>query len=242
MKLIRSTHGAAAALALVLAAAGAAHAQPGAPGGPHPSQTCEVVPDTARNIPDALQIAERMALRDSLVAVGERHGVAGPRGLLFVAVDSTRRGRVLFLDTNLEGDAVQEATARVAAYLQPLEAGRNFQMLVRIDGGYPAPAPGKRHCPPALANGDEIDQMMRTVLEHYPDGDGAADGQSRSALLRVVVSREGAISFVDVDRWTGDEFLDRYVEDIARHLRFHPARMDGEPFDVRIRYRLTFQL
>jgi hypothetical protein len=32
------------------------------------------------------------------------------------------------------------------------------------------------------------------------------------------------------------------VQDIARHLRFTPASLDGVPYDVRFRFNMTFNL
>jgi outer membrane biosynthesis protein TonB len=45
---------------------------------------------------------------------------------------------------------------------------------------------------------------------------------------------------VEVERPAGDAFLDQNVEAIAMRLRFHLASADGEPFDVRFRFNLTF--
>jgi hypothetical protein len=140
--LLRRALAAAAVLLCIPALARAQSAGPAQPAGPSPEQRCEVVPDTSRYIATPQQVAERLELRDSLVSVAKRHGVAAPRGLLFVLVDTTRKGRVLFLDSNLPDPAVEEAGRRVGEYLSTLESGRSLQVLVRIDGGYPAMAAG----------------------------------------------------------------------------------------------------
>jgi hypothetical protein len=41
---------------------------------------------------------------------------------------------------------------------------------------------------------------------------------------------------------TGDAFLDQNLEAIALRLRFHPATLDDQPFDVRFRFNLTFNV
>jgi TonB family protein len=202
-------------------------------------QHCVVIADTARNLPSAEQVRERVALRDSLLRLGRSFGVAQPTGLLFVAVDTgTMRGSVRFLETNLPDSAVHLATRLVERYLVPLSPGRGFQMLVRIDGGYPAPAPGKRLCQPAGSNDDEVHRLMALISEHHPDPD--KERPTTTAVLRLVVDRAGEVAFANVEKPTGDEFYDRYLPDLAKHMRFYPARLDGQPFDTRIRFTVAF--
>ena len=226
--------------ALVVAGAPAARAQAAPVAAGADTRTCPVVPDTSRFIPTAQQTAEREEMRDSLVAVARRHGTADPQGLLFVTVDSTRRGRVLFLESNLTAEAVQAATAQVSTYLTTLEAGRAFQMLVRMEGEEPVMAAGKRHCAPSLKNDDEIDGIMALILERHPDAGKPGRAGRKSARLRLVVNPAGEVAFVDVDQPAGDAFIDQFVEELGRMLRFAPASLDGVPFDTRIRYTLTF--
>lgn len=230
-----------AALGAVLLAAGtsAVRAQ-SAPVAGATARTCPVVPDTSRFIPTAQQTHEREEMRDSLLSVARRNGTADPRGLLFVTVDSTRRGRVLFLESNLTPEAVQAATTQVSTYLNTLQAGRAFQMLVRMKGEEPVMAAGKRHCGPSLRNGDEIDRLMALILERHPDAGKPDRAGRKRARLRLVVNSAGEVAFVDVDQPAGDAFIDQFVEELGRRLRFAPASLDGVPFDTRIRYTLTF--
>jgi TonB family protein len=203
-------------------------------------QRCLVVADTARNIPTPGQVRERVALRDTLVRIGRRFGVAQPTGLLFVAVDTgTMTGAVRFLDTNLPDTAVHLSTRLVERYLAPLQPGRGFQMLVRIDAEYPALAAGKQLCQPALANDDTIYQLRQILMDHHPD-----QGTARptvTATLRLVVDREGKVAYTYVEKPTGDAFYDRYLPDLARRMRFYPARLNGQPFDTRIRFVVSFE-
>jgi TonB family protein len=234
---------------LALASAAAARAQgspvPAAAAGattPQDStkrQHCAVIADTARGIPSAEQVRERVALRDTLVRIGHRFGVAQPTGLLLVGVDTgTMRGSVRFLETNLPQTAVDEATRLVERYLSELAPGRGFQTLVRIDGEYPAPAPGKRLCQPAPANEDEVYRLKGLIMDHHPDLD--RERPTTLAVLRLVVNRAGEVAYVNVEKPTGDAFYDRYLPDLARHMRFYPALLNGQPFDTRIRFTLAF--
>ena len=206
-----------------------------------PRQECKVVPDTAA-VPSARQVAERRELRASLDSMARAGGVAQPKGILFVDVDSTRRGRVLFLESNFPDEVAGRLTRRVGDYLSTLPAGRPYQALVRIDGDYPAMAPGKRHCPPVLANPDSLSAMMRRVLSRHPEAGKRTEVAVKRAVLRLVVNREGAVSFVDIDQPTGDPFLDLQVEGIAARLRFLPARLDDMPYDTRFRFNMTFRV
>ena len=232
----------AAALVLLGAFSAAAQSAPAAGAfDPEKVQDCATLADTARNLPRPTQIAERVALRDTLVRIGRRFGVAQPQGLLFVAVDTgTMRGVVRFLDTNLPDTAVHVATRLVERYLSTLTPGRGFQMLVRIDGDYPAMAAGKRLCQPAVADDADLHRMMRVLLDRHPAENRPRPGETRTAVLRLVVDHAGRVLFVHVEQPTGDAFYDTYLEELATRIRFHPARLDGQPFDTRIRYTLAF--
>jgi TonB family protein len=222
---------------LVLAHSGAAHAQ--TPSTPRLPQQCVVLPDTFRG-PNPRQVVERRQLRARMDSIARAAGVAEPRGLLLVDVDSTRRGKVLFLETNLPDPVVQRATVAVQQYLSTLVQGRAYQALIRIDGDYVPMAPGKRHCIPAIANDSERSTMMKNVLDRHPDADRNREPITRRVQMRLVVNREGDVSYVDVEQPSGDAFLDPLAPEIARRLRFHPARLDGIPFDARFRYTMTF--
>ena len=206
-----------------------------------PEQPCRVIPDTAV-VPSAQQVREREALRAALDSVARAHGVAAPTGILFVDVDSTRHGKVFFIDSNLPQPASDAATGMVAEYLSTLERGRAYQALVRVDGAYAAPAPGKRNCPPVLANGDTLSALMLRVLDRHPEKGRHDPPVAKRAVVRLVVNRDGGVSYAEVVQPTGDAAIDPYLEDIASRLRFLPARLDDVPYDVRFRFNLQFNV
>lgn len=205
-----------------------------------PPERCTVIADTVP-APTAQQVRERNELRDQIQAVLRAHGQS-IGGLLMVDVDSTRRGKVLFMETQIPDSTRAAATALVARYLGTLRAGRAYQALVRIDGEYPAMTPGRRHCRPELANPDTMSRMMHVVLERHPEAGRHQQPVPKRATVRMVVTREGSVAYAEVERPTGDPFIDQYVEEIAYRLRFRPATLDGEPFDVRFRFNLTFNV
>jgi len=206
---------------------------------PPPGQQCVVLADTFRG-PTPRQVAERRQLRTRLDSIARAGGVAEPRGLLLADVDSTRQGKLLFIDTNLPAPLVRTATQSVQQYLSTLPPGRSYQALIRIDSDYVAMAPGKRHCLPSIANDGERSAMMQRVLDAHPQANKGGEPITRRVLMRLVVSRDGSVSYVDVDHPSGDAFLDPLAPEIARRLRFHPALLDGVPFDARFRYAMTF--
>lgn len=206
-----------------------------------PEQPCRVLPDTTP-APTPQQVREREELRAALDSVARAHGVAAPTGILFVDVDSTRQGKVFFIDSNLPQPASDAATRRVAEYLSTLEHGRAYQALVRIDGGYVAPAPGKRSCTPVLANGDTLSALMQRVMEIHPEAGKHDPPVTKRAVVRLVVNRDGGVSYAEVVQPTGDPNIDRYLEEIASRLRFLPARLDDVPYDVRFRFSMSFVL
>jgi hypothetical protein len=205
-----------------------------------PPPRCAAIADTVPG-PSAQQVRERRELRDQLQAALRAHGQP-VGGLLMVDVDSTRRGKVLFMDAPLPDSTRRAATALVARYLETLQAGRAYQALIRIDGDYPAMTPGRRHCRPELANPDVLSEMMQAVLEHHPEAGTHDQAVVKRATMRLVVTREGRVAYAEVDRPTGDAFIDPRLEGIAMRLRFNPATLDGQPFDVRFRFNLAFNV
>jgi hypothetical protein len=190
-------------LLLALTAAPAGAQSPRARVEPTPGQLCETLPDTARG-PTPGQLAEIRELRGRLIAIGRRHGVTEPHGLLMVDVDSTRRGQLLFIESNYPDRAVRQATDTVAKYLESLPGGRGYQALLRVDGDYPARAPGRRHCRPDLLTIRERQEMLMDAVRRHPDAGRLPAPLRRQALLLLVVTRDGNVGLATLTRATGD--------------------------------------
>lgn len=229
-----------AACTLVLFAASAAHTQ-----NPMPvravGQHCSVVPDTVRG-PTPGQIAERQELRAKILDIGRRSGVAEPRGLLLVDVDSTRKGALLFMDSNYPAPGVAQVTGAVGEYLTSLPSGRGYQALIRVDGEYPAILPGRQRCTPVLLNHDERVQLIADVSSRHPERGRLPAPVTRTVVVLLVSNRDGGVSYAAVARSSGDPYLDAAATDIGRKLRFSPATLDGVPFDARFRFTVGFAL
>lgn len=229
----------AAALLATFASAASLPAQ--GEGAPTPPSRCNVVPDSVRP-PTPAQVADRAQLRERVAAVFRADGHA-PAGLLYVDIDSTRRGKVMFLDLDLPPETVSRATQEVATHLQTLESGRAYHSVVRIDGEYPVIAPGKRHCVPALTNRGDVTEMGGRLMQHHPMAGKVAEAQAIRATLILVIDRTGKVPFASLERPTGDEFMDQYAAEFVQQiLKFEPASLDGVPFDVRTRFNLTLHI
>ena len=65
--------------------------------------------------------------------------------------------------------------------------------------------------------------------------------ESRENVL-LVVNREGSVALSALARTSGDAFLDGAAVEMGRSLRFAPATLDGQPFDMRIRFPVNFEI
>ncbi|HET7230586.1 MAG TPA: hypothetical protein VFJ16_11325 [Longimicrobium sp.] len=200
-------------------------------------QGCVFVSDTTP-IPSAAQVADRQKLRLALDSIARANGTPEPAGILYVDVDSTRHGKVFFIESNLSPEGTQLATARVGRYLETLESGRAYQALVRLGTDYIAPAAGKRICAPKLQNIQVLVDQRGLMMEHHPYARSNRPTAERRAVLQLVVSRDGTVPYAELVQPTGDAYVDGRLPAIAQRLRFSPATLDDVPYDVRFRFAL----
>ncbi len=223
-----------AAASISLPAAAAGQTQPG-------GQGCVIVSDTTP-VPSPAQVADRQRLHLALDSIARAHGTVEPAGILYVDVDSMRQGKLFFIESNLSPEAAQAATARVGQYLTTLESGRPYQALIRIDADYIAPAAGKRSCAPKLQTLQLMVDLIDRLMEHHPNGDRLTPADSKRAVVRMVVSRDGTVPYAELVQPTGDAYIDQNVQAIAERMRFTPATLDGVPYDVRFRFTIPFSV
>ncbi|HEX8393112.1 MAG TPA: energy transducer TonB [Longimicrobium sp.] len=217
---------------VVLAPAVRAQAAPG------PAQRCAAVPDTAQVLTPA-QVRDQRALNAELNTMIRASGQTEPV-LVMVDQDSTRRD-IHVLDALVDEATTRAVTARVERYLTATPRRRTFQSLLRPGMETPVLAPRKQRCVPELDNVSEISEITSRLMVLHPLRAQQAQGAARPvALLRLVVNREGLVSWAAVLRPTGDAYLDANVEEIAARMKFLPATLDGVAFDSFVTYPLRF--
>jgi TonB family protein len=226
------------ALAAVLTCAYTLPAQRAATAAPR--EDCAVVPDTVVP-PTEAQMRDRADLRGR-VAQAFRTAGHPATGLLYVDLDSTRRGTVMFIETEPSAETRDAATQQIAEYLGTVPVGKPYHALLRIDGEYPVLAPGARHCPPALVNKDDLDEFGGQMMKQHPMAGRVSRPQPIRASLILVIDRTGNVAWAGLERPTGDAFMDERVAAFAPILRFLPATVDGVPIDVRTRFNLTLHV
>lgn len=229
--------GRAALLALAFLAFPAAAAAQGQPLG----QGCTIVADSAI-VPTPQQIAERQQLRMALDSIARAHGTAEPAGILYVDVDSTRQGKLFFIESNLSPEGTQAATARVSEYLTTLQSGRAYQALIRVGADYVAPALGKRSCAPKLETVQLMVDLMGRMMQNHPNRNRGTEPLKRNVVIRLVVSRDGTVPYAELVQPTGDAYVDPLLPAIMQRMRFTPATLDGVPHDVRFRFTLPVNI
>ena len=234
---MRSIHRAALVVPLALGALQAAEAS----AQQRPPERCSVVADTVA-APSPQQVREADEMREELRAILRAHGQP-EEGLLMVDVDSTRRGRLLFMEADIPDTTRAVILGHVAEYLQALPGDGSYQALVRMDATYPAVAPGVRQCRPEVVSWIEFTDARGEVQLRHP-----AAGRHRNAPLQqqtvvlLVVTRDGHVAYAEVVGPSGDEYLDANAVEVAKLLRFDPASLDEVPVDVRIRFPVAFRI
>jgi protein TonB len=84
-------------------------------------------------------------------------------------------------------------------------------------------------------------RYSETPKPNYPES-ARRDGREGRVLLRVLVDHRGRIKFVEINRSSGDEALDRAAVEAVKRWRFHPARNGDEAVESWLRIPIEFRL
>lgn len=177
----------------------------------------------------AIRTAIRDTLRRELVAGAQEAGIAEPAGLVVI-----RRGRRADDDveaTILRGNVPNSLVASVLAPRVPLAAqwpDTTLTFSVRLDG--PLPPSGGAECLPAVRNGPEFARELGRIFA--AERDAPRSHPRLRMTLRMLVSREGDVVYVEVSRREPGMLREQQVLQAARRLRFRPASVGGVPVDV----------
>lgn len=223
-----------AALLASLLSASPALAQTAPAGVP---QRCGTVSDTA-HVLTPQQVRDRRRLGMQLDTLIRRGGQTEPV-LVMVDQDSARRD-IHVLDAVVDSATVRAVQTRVERYLSTVPRNRPFQTLLRPGMETPVLAAHKAHCIPELDNVSDINDLQTRMMLSHPLRAASEPGRKVTALVRMVVNRDGGVSWLSVLRPSGDAYVDANVEEIAARMQFLPATLDGAAFDSFVTYPLTF--
>lgn len=203
------------------------------PGGPSECRA-ESAPERPPSRSEAARRALFTALRDSIGTevreTARAEGISTPTGLVLIELRNRRTGEA---ETSVFGSNVSQALAaraveRRAAMLARMP--RDASLLhIRLD---PLPTDGTgAECLPELLNAREFAQRIQQMTRSLPT---APDEESArlSMRVRMLVNREGEVVFATLDRRSMRGDIDRQILEMARELRFRPARLDGVPVDT----------
>ncbi|MGD8495891.1 MAG: TonB family protein, partial [Gemmatimonadales bacterium] len=101
----------------------------------------------------------------------------------------------------------------------------------------PAPTRGQENRPATLKNADEI---RRKMMEEYPL-EMRRRGVSGRSVVEMMVRDNGKPAQIRLSQRSGSTALDHAALDLARDMRFDPARSGGEKVDQKVRLPLAFE-
>ncbi|MDT0632802.1 M56 family metallopeptidase [Rubrivirga sp. S365] len=166
--------------------------------------------------------------------------------------DSSLKTRIDAMTCTLSPDRARRLArrGRLAGLLTLVLAGGLAAMTA------PHPAPPDPAGDRALAPPDTTDEVYE-VADVQPQLIGGLEGlQERldypelqhqagvegTAVLQFIVSKEGAVTDLQLLRSTGNDGLDQAAAEAVREARFEPGMQDGQPVRVRFAVPVTFQL
>lgn len=176
----------------------------------------------------------RRAARDTAFMLLEqaagRAGVERPVGLVYVTGGPDASVRTF--GSNLPADAIET----IAGRLQELATGSaprgDGTLLLRLD---PLPLPPcdrrpRREREPRLENAGLAQQFLQDLVSRMPAGVRGPNDQH--TVLRMVLTREGEVVWIDSARRSGSTAWSAAVLREAHRFRFRVAELDGVPQDV----------
>lgn len=186
---------------------------------------------------DSTRALELQALRGELRAAIRAASPGDSAGYLVLEVDSASgRGRVIFVDLHLSDSLRAALISRVGETAAP--QGWWFRVAPRA-----AEAPGEL-CPraideqPDLTNRDRVFSRLDDLTRAYRRRDGPRV-QAPGVGLKMLINAQGIPILVLLEELSGDAWLDRRLGEVARSMRFRPARTGAQSVDVWMSFTLS---
>lgn len=192
---------------------------------PAAAQGAECPPVMGREYRDWRGMQERReALADRVASVLERLGVEDAEGT--VVLEARGEGTLPSVGLHLpelDARAAGRAEGAIASAVRLYEGERRV-----VDLGAPPVPPGSdtvRICQPEVADRARMRELFGAVATEHRERleeDGPV-----SALLRLLVGRDGSVLEAEVRRSSGSEAIDAGLREAALELRFRPGSYNG---------------
>ncbi len=141
------------------------------------------------------------------------------------------------------------APQQTAADMPQLVATTPDTASVQVAPEPTAPAPTPTAQPTSVAR-EEAPQVtqpefaavyLRNTKPRYP-ASARRNGESGTVLLKVLVTREGLSSRVELENSSGSNVLDQLALETVKRWRFTPAQRGGDPVESWVRVPIEFRL
>lgn len=216
-------------------------------GTPRPSLAQPASPDdTLYSAEELAEYREKQQLRQKVLGILRRAEVERPFGVVDVQTDTAElRTRVRYVDFDPPEKALYRVRNALAAYLEGKPArDRNIRLNFDVPGHAPdADRPDR--CGPEVTNEDVIERAMGALLDRHPDAQSGSGLEARLtpriARAELLVSWQGEVLEVAVEKGTGDKWLDGFLAPLLRELEFRPALVRGVPVDMWMTHRVDFR-
>jgi TonB family protein len=162
---------------------------------------------------------------------------AGAQGLVvFAAEPGVGRAELKLAHATVADSTLAPVLQRARAGLGSLRAAQPVVLHFRLDAAPDAIGPRRQ---PAIANAVEVRaRVLRFVSDHFA---GIFEGRRGMRVdLQLVVAREGDVPYARVARSSGNPLVDAAALEIARTMRFEPARAGGRAVDALVTFPLHF--
>ncbi len=224
----------ATAILVASAARGPSFAQPASPD------------DTLYSPEELAAYREKQELRRRVLRILRRAEVENPSGVVDVETDTAElRTQIRYVDFDPPEKALYRVRNALAAYFEGRPArDRNVRLNFDVPGD-PPDADRPDRCGPELTNEDVIERVMRELIDRHPDAQSGSGLEARLrprvARAELLVSWQGEVLEVAIEKGTGDEWLDGFLGPLLRELKFRPGLVRGVPVDMWMTFRIDFR-
>ncbi len=143
--------------------------------------------------------------------------------------------------------APQQTAANMPQLVATTPDTASVQVALEPAAPAPAPAPTAQPTPvthedaPQVTPPEFAATYLRNTKPRYP-ASARRSGESGTVLLKVLVTREGLASRVELEGSSGSNVLDQSALETVKRWRFTPAQRGGDPVESWVRVPIAFRL